>query len=173
MLGMPDTTDAAQTGMVNPLKVVAMVLLITLLSIVLLPFAVVYLVWSIYLRLRFHWIYAREGKFVLFVYSNSPNWKSYIESQVLPPIKDYAIVLNWSERSQWKDWESWPVQAFHHWGGSKEFNPLAVVYCGPTKIRTVRFFQAFRDFKHGDEASLRQAEAQLLELVTARAKTLP
>jgi hypothetical protein len=165
---MPETTKTARKRQANPLEIGFMLLLITLLT----PYMLAYLLHEFYLRLMFHRIWASQGRFVLFVYSNSPNWKNYIESHVLPPIRDYAIVLNWSERSQWKGRLSWPVQAFRHWGGSKDFNPLAIVYCGPTMIRTIRFFQALRAFKHGDEASLRQAEAQLMELVTARAGRL-
>ena len=102
-------------------------------------------------------------KFILFVYSDSPNWKSYIERNILPQIQDHAVILNWSERNQW-DKTSWPVQVFEHWGGQKNFNPLAVVFCGLTQVRVIRFYRAFLDFKHGKEALLRQAESQLLEL---------
>lgn len=164
--------DIAERKKANPIETVVMLLLIALLCIVFFPFILAYVVREIYLRFQFHRVYISQGKFVLFVYSDSPNWKSYIESKVLPPIKDYAIVLNWSERSKWKGKKSWPVQAFRHWGGSKEFNPLAIVFCGLTRVRTIRFYQAFRDFKHGKEAPLREAESQLSELVKARAKTL-
>jgi hypothetical protein len=50
-----------------------------------------------------------QKKYLLFVYSNSPNWKEYIETNILPVIADYAIVINWSERSHW-DWKKKPFE---------------------------------------------------------------
>jgi hypothetical protein len=88
---------------------------------------------------------------------------------MLPQIQDHAVILNWSERNQW-DKTSWPVQTFEHWSGQKDFNPLAVVFCGLTRVRVIRFYPAFLDFKHGKEGSLHKAESQLLEL--AKAKTI-
>ena len=165
--------DIAEQKKANLIETVVMLLLIALMCIVFFPVTLAYLVTEIYLRFQFQRVYTSQGKFVLFVYSDSPNWKSYIESQVLPSIKDHAIVLNWSERSRWKGKKSWPVRAFRHWGGRKEFNPLAIVFCGLTRVRTIRFYQAFRDFRHGKEGPLREAESQLSGLVKVRIETLP
>src|SRR5688500_18761799 len=44
------------------------------------------------------------GRRVLFVYSNSPIWKTHIETEVLPRLPATASVLNWSERSHWLFW---------------------------------------------------------------------
>jgi hypothetical protein len=67
-----------------------------------------------------------SGKRVLFVYSNSPVWQSYIENNILPRLPHGSVVLNWSERRRWR-WWSLSAAAFHFFGGSREFNPLAVV----------------------------------------------
>jgi hypothetical protein len=114
-------------------------------------------------------VYKIHGKFILLVYSDSPDWKSYIENNWLRIIRPYSIVLNWSERKNWNYW-SWPVQGFKHWGGGKNFNPMAIIFAGGFKIKVIRFFEAFKDYKHGKEEPLRTAETQLFELVKARLK---
>lgn len=140
-----------------------MLSLIALIYVALFPLLLLHIVRDISLRLKFRKVAVSQGKFILFVYSDSPNWKSYIERNILPQIQDHAVILNWSKRSQW-DNTSWPVQIFEHWGGRKDFNPLAVVFCSLTQVRVIRFYPAFRDFKHGKETLLRQAESQLLAL---------
>src|SRR5919106_1135488 len=42
-----------------------------------------------------------SGKRALFVYSDSPNWKPYLDRHVIPLIKDKVVLLNWSERNKW------------------------------------------------------------------------
>src|SRR5262245_55340752 len=44
------------------------------------------------------------GRRVLFVYSDSPQWKVHVETEVLPRLPSSAAVLNWSERSRWPRW---------------------------------------------------------------------
>lgn len=65
---------------------------------------------------RLHW--HPEKKHLLFVYSNSPNWKEYVEAHLLPKICPSAVVLNWSEKAQW-DLTRKPlaVRVFEHWAG--------------------------------------------------------
>jgi hypothetical protein len=158
---------AAKPARSNPVKTVSKLLLLGLFLVLLLPVLFPYFVYDYYLRFKFSRAYAKTGRFILFIYSNSPDWKLYIEAEILPVIQPYTQVLNWSERRTWKEW-SWPVQAFHHWGGTKDFNPLAIVYTGRSKVRVVRFYRAFKDFKHGKEGPLREAEAELFALVKAR-----
>ena len=129
------------------------------------------------LQVRLQWY--PKGKRLLFVYSNSPNWKDYIEANILPKINQHAIVINWSERSQW-NWKRKPleVQIFRHWAGvgrysfkgrvkwdGDEFNPIAITFVPWWKRRVFKFWQPFKDFKHGKERPLKQLEAQLFELL--------
>ena len=74
-------------------------------------------------------LWSPAGKRVLFVYSNSPVWQSYIENNILPRLPHGSVVLNWSERRRWR-WWSLSAAVFHFFGGSREFNPLAVVVRG-------------------------------------------
>lgn len=148
----------------NPLKTGLMLSLIALIYIIAIPFLIPGFLRGIYLRFKFHKVAVTEGKFIIFIYSNSPHWKPYIEEHILPKIQDQSILLNWSDRSRW-DRTSWNVQAFHHWGGDHDFNPLAIVYCNFFNVKVIRFYDAFLDLKHGNDIPLQKMEAQLLDLV--------
>ncbi len=106
-----------------------------------------------------------RGRNVLFVYSDSPNWHEYLAENVLPKIEQRCVVLNWSERSQWGCSPALAVRVFRFFGGDREFNPMAVVFRPLRTPKTVRFFQAFRDYKHGKPERLQKAEAELYRLV--------
>ena len=67
-----------------------------------------------------------HGRYVLFVYSDSPIWHDYIKEHILPRLGERAVILNWSQRSQWK--RTLAVMTFRYFGGSREFNPMAVVF---------------------------------------------
>lgn len=104
-----------------------------------------------------------RGRDVLFVYSDSPIWQDEIESRILPELGDRAVVLNWSERKRW----SWSVarRVFRHFGGDREFNPLAVVFHPFGRTHVFRFWQPFQDFKHGKPESLRRMKAELFRAI--------
>ena len=99
-----------------------------------------------------------RGRDILFVYSESPIWHDYVEVNILPLLGERGVVLNWSERKRW------PVSlsrlAFHHFGGRRHFNPLAVVFRPFRRTRTFRFWEPFREFKHGRPAALHALEQQ-------------
>jgi hypothetical protein len=63
---------------------------------------------------------------VLLVYSDSPIWQEYITTQVLPLVRERAVVLNWSVRKKWSR-SSLAFAVFHHFGGASDFNPLVVL----------------------------------------------
>src|SRR3954463_5742277 len=93
------------------------------LVIVLLPFVIVAAaVWfaaAIYLLLIVWTTWCPRGKYALVVYSDSPVWREYFETSVLPVIGDRAAVLNWSDRKQWAF--SLPVVLFRMFAGTREF----------------------------------------------------
>ena len=134
----------------------------------LLAWAAVYLLfillWGAVLRFWFWRAHASQGRFILFVYSESPNWQSYIEGNILPRIRDSAVVLNWSQRRNWSTECPWEARFFRRFSGDREFNPLALVFGRRGRITKIRFHQAFLDHKHGKTTSLERAEAQLYEL---------
>ena len=149
---------------------VLVIVLIIPVFIVIFPFMIPHIVTDISFRFKFREVAVSQGKFILFVYSDSPIWKSYIEHNILPQIQNHAVILNWSERSKW-DKTSWAVRAFQHWGGLKNFNPLGIVFCNLAKVRVIRFYGAFHDYKHGKIVSLQKVESQFFELIKAKVKT--
>jgi len=154
------------------------------------PLIIIILAWKEYssraLQRRFERKYGTEVRGIL-VYSNSPNWQAYIEERWLPRIGSRLFVLNWSERSRWKREHPLEASLFRSHLGDREFNPAAIIFVRsparatyrgwlkavrslepigmlapyPPRVAVVRFFKAFRDFKHGREESLRTAEATL------------
>jgi hypothetical protein len=104
----------------------------------------------------------RRGKNILLVYSSSHTWKAYFEERILPRVKEQAVVLNWSERSAWPKGFSLPVAAFRHFGGAREFNPLAVVFRPFHRTRIFRFWQPFKSQKHGRPQPLQKMEMDFL-----------
>jgi hypothetical protein len=121
--------------------------------------------WVRGLWLRFRWqrTYGRHGKRILVVYSESPIWHDYIHENWFPLLKDVAVILDWSERSKWRQPAPLEIKIFRHWGGQREFNPLAVLIPVRGKVRTIRFWQAFKDFKHGNSQALHEAETEMFE----------
>jgi hypothetical protein len=119
------------------------------------------------LRIWFWRAHASQGRFILFVYSESPNWQSYVEVNILPRIRDSAVVLNWSQRRDWSSQCPWEARFFRRFSGDREFNPLALVFGRRGRITKIRFHQAFLDHKHGRTALLEQAEARLYEVASA------
>ena len=115
--------------------------------------------WRAIRRFRAEW--GALGRDVLLVYSNSPNWQTHAEQSWLPRWGDRAVVLNWSDRRLWPR-HSPAVQLFRVCSGDREFNPLGIVVPpAGRKVHIVRFWQAFRDHKHGKLETLSRAEAEL------------
>jgi hypothetical protein len=138
-------------------------LLFAALLIVFSPFLILvillYLLWgaSLYLLIWLTW----RKELVLFVYSNSPTWKEYIETEILPHIRDRAVILNWSHRRTWRS--SLPVFAFRHFGGDRNFNPIGMVFRPFQRVKTYRFFEAFKEFKHGDAKRVEELQKSFFE----------
>jgi hypothetical protein len=135
--------------------------LITFLLICLSPILIVvvslYFLWGAILYVA---IWLTWGKqFVLFVYSDSPTWKDYIEREILPYVKDRAVISNWSERRNWRN--SLAVLAFKYFGGYRNFNPIGMVFRPFHFVKTYRFFEAFQEFKHGDVKKVEEIKNEL------------
>jgi hypothetical protein len=139
------------------------VVLILLLSPIILGLLLVYFVYAAALHAAIWAWWLPRGRDVLFVYSDSPVWQAHVEREILPHIERRAVVLNWSRRARW------PVTlatiAFHHFGGDRSFNPMAVVFRPARRARVFRFWQAFRDAKHGNTRPLRRMEDEFLALL--------
>jgi len=107
------------------------------------------------------WIcWCTRGTNLLLVYSDSPVWHDYIEENLIPRLPESTIVLNWSQRRTWR-WYSLPVMVLRYFGGTREFNPMIVAFRPFRWATTFRFFQAFKDYKHGKQQTLVSMERDL------------
>ena len=117
------------------------------------------------LKVRFWLRHGRKGKMILFVYSDSSNWKDYIETNILPRIEAHSIILNWSKRREWGSQMQLETKLFNQWAGAGEFVPVAVLLSLTGKIRTFRLWQPSENPKHGKGRVSREAEQALFEAV--------
>ena len=128
-----------------------------LLALALVP-AVLALVNAAVLRLSIWCWWRARGRDVLLVYSDSPYWRNYVEENFLPRLGERAVVLNWSQRKTWR----WSLArwAFYHFGGDREFNPLAVVFRPLRRTLVFRFWRPFRERQLGRADLLQQMERE-------------
>ena len=134
------------------------------------------------------------GKLGILVYSNSPNWQRYIEERWLPVYQHHFVVLNWSDRSNWDVRSRFEAKVFRRYTGPVEYNPVVILLghaepfatfrawvaairagepfgmLAPSapRARVIRFWKAFRDYKHGKPRALEKAEAELATAVSKR-----
>jgi hypothetical protein len=112
-------------------------------------------------------LWCRRGKDVLFVWSESPVWSDRIQARILPQLGHRGAVLNWSRRAQWSGRFSLARAAFRHFGGRREFNPLAVVFRPLRRARTFRFWRPYKQMKQGHPEVLERMEEALLDLLNS------
>jgi hypothetical protein len=99
------------------------------------------------------------------VYSNSPNWQQDVEHSILPVVRDRLVILNWSERKRWRNsLAAWCFRLVN-FGRQTGWNPMAIIFPRWRALRTVRFFDAYRDAKHGNDLELRKRKQELFELI--------
>ena len=131
-------------------------LIVPLAALGLLLFAANRLVLNALVRL----LWLPRGKDVLLIYSESPIWKDYIAHEIMPLVEKRAKLLNWSERKQWPRW-SLAVRLFHSYSGSRNFNPMLVLFKPWGKARFFRLLPAFEEWKHGNPGPLEQMRLDL------------
>ena len=114
------------------------------------------------LKVRFWLRYGRKGKSILFVYSDSSNWKDYIETKILPRIEAHSVILNWSKRREWELRMPFETKVFAQWAGSSEFTPTALVFTVTGKVKDIKPWDPSRPGKHGKEKISKESEQALL-----------
>ena len=117
------------------------------------------------LKVRFWLRHGRKGKRVLFVYSDSSNWKDYIETNILPCIEAHSTILNWSKRREWGSQMRLETKLFNQWAGPGEFVPVAILFSPMGKVRTFRLWQLSENPKQGKGRVSTEAEQALFETV--------
>ena len=103
--------------------------------------------------------WSAQGKDLLIVYSNNPQSAPHVEQEWLPRWRDRAVVLNWSDRTQWP--ESPEVDLFRAVVGRKEHNPVIIVVPRTGAIKVLRYWRAFRERAQGKDETLRAMESRL------------
>jgi hypothetical protein len=145
----------------TPLKWAGVILLLPFL----IPVALLFGFWHIGKALVLHTLllifWVPRDHYVLFVYSNSPNWKEYCEREILPQLPDTAVVMNWSERATWPR-RDLSTRLFRAYAGQTEFNPLGIVYKPLKPLRIFRFWKPLRDAKHGKPQKLERLKSEFL-----------
>jgi hypothetical protein len=111
-------------------------------------------------------LWVPNGTDTLLVYSDSPIWHDYMTEQVLPLVKNRAIVLNWSERSTWQRWRL-TQQVFYSFGGRREFNPMVIIFRPIRRAQVFRFWSAFKDWKHGHAGHVEELTNRLRASLSA------
>ena len=143
----------------NPLLFLLMVAISPLIFLI----GLHHFLYKAWLNGRFRHKWQPQGKHILFVYSESPNWEAYIQESIAPVIEEKTVFLNWSQRSEWKTNKPLEAKILSRWGGGSEFNPMAILFLPHGKVKMIRFYQAFKEFKHGKPALLKQQESELFE----------
>lgn len=112
------------------------------------------------LRLGTVLVWRSSGIKGVLIYSDSPNWKAYIEEQWLGKLGGKMIVLNWSQRKRWRFSLASEMHGYYC-GWNQNYNPAAVIPRGLRQPLVFRFFYAFRDAKHGNREALERLEKRL------------
>jgi hypothetical protein len=142
------------------------VLMLILFSPLLLVVAICYGLYGLMLYIAIWSCWCLRGRYILLVYSNSPIWFDYIEKEIMPHLKDRAVILNWTERNRWK--KSIAVLAFRHFGGERAFNPMVTVFQPFHFAKVFRFFEPFQEYKHGQPAEVEKIKTELFDFLNIR-----
>ena len=134
------------------------ILLIALLPLVIIAI-VFWLISAVALLLTVWLTWWPRKRYALAVYSASPVWQDYFETQVLPRLGSRAVTLNWSERKRWRP--TLPVLLLRMFAGDRNFNPLVIVFEPFSWPRQFRFYEAFRAFKHGRPEEVEKLRQEL------------
>jgi hypothetical protein len=119
----------------------------------------------IYSGVWFFWI--SRGIRIMYVYSDSPLWEDHIKKEVLPKLPPNSIIMNWSERKIWKKLSLSSI-VFHYFGGRKAFNPMAILFIPFRRAKVYRFYDAFKEYKHGKPERLESMEREFFQKLVKR-----
>ena len=144
--------------------------LLVVLAPIWLPFLVIgapfYFIYSATLYILVWFFWCKSGSRIFLVYSRSPHWQTHIENSFLPKLPPSTIVLNWSDRNTWSRW-SLGIYVFHHFLGYYKHTPSIIVFRPLRRAKIFRFFEAFQEFKHGNNEPLHKLEDECLGLCNA------
>jgi hypothetical protein len=122
-----------------------------LLGLVIFKLLVLLAVWILWLP---------RGKDILIVYSRSPHWMEYFEAGLIPRLEYRAMTLNWSDRAKWTRF-ALSTLVFRAFRGETSFNPMVILFRPLRWPAQFRFYESFKQRKHGKHESLAELEAKL------------
>lgn len=149
--------------MASPLTVLQWLAIVIFVPLFVAALPLIALLWALdilHIHIKLLFFCAPHGQRALFVYSNSPNWQEYCEREILPALPENAVVLNWSGRATWG--HSFPTRLFKAYAGDWQFNPIGIVFRPFKRAAIFRFWQPFRDAKHGKPQKLERLKAEFL-----------
>jgi hypothetical protein len=119
------------------------------------------MVLEVWLKVRFWIRHGRKGRVVLFIYSDSSNWRDYIETKILPRLEGSALILNWSKRREWESSMRFETRLLDQWTGRGEFTPTAILFPRLGKVKVFRLWQLPGNPKEGKGKASKEAEQSL------------
>lgn len=144
---------------------------IAVLSLLAIPVALValplYILFRLMLRLAVELLVLGGRRRMLLVYSDSPVWQGRIEEEWLPRFGHQALVLNWTDVYAGVA-PTLAERALRMWAPPRNVQPVAILFPGPLRTRQLNFYDAFRDWRNGDESTLRRAEEELFAYAEGR-----
>ena len=124
------------------------------------------------LRFGFWLKWRSEKRTVLFIYSDHRHWKDYIESRILPRLGSHAVVLNRSQPGRWRG-HGLEARLWTHWGGPREYSPLAIVFAPHQPAQVFRFWTPFKALHYGRERPLLNVMEDLFAAVQSASVEAP
>ena len=161
-------SDSKQTKNGIEFGVIPAVLIFIVLSPLIIVALTFHILAGLLLNIAIWCCWCLRGRYVLFVYSDSPIWHDYVEDHILPRLGDRVVALNWSHRGRWR--RTLSVLAFRYFGGHRCFNPMALVFRPFRFARHFRFYEPFQELKHGKPEAVATMERELYCMVDQIAK---
>ena len=133
------------------------------------------------LRVKNEWL--PQGKITLFVYSDEPKWKKYVESEIIPKIHNCTVILDWSKRRQWVHEDDLATKLFRNfnWGqgwlwnrenkrriGGRALNHMAIVFKPWFKAKVFSFWKTWKDAEFGKNEAFDRMIREFLKLVSEK-----
>jgi hypothetical protein len=119
-----------------------------------LPYALVWSTW------------AGSGARVFATTSDSPVWNWHFSDTVLSRLPKDAVIVNWSERRLWRA-NSASARVFNHFLGTRAHTPAVVVFRPWSRAKVFRFYEAYKEHKHGDLAAVDRTASELFEYLAS------
>lgn len=106
-------------------------------------------------------LWVPRGIRFLVIYSDSAQWKTYFEGEVVPSLGGAARIINLSrEGGQKKRWHlDWLI--YRHCAGYQNRFPIVIGFSPFGIWKTIRFYDAYMQSKNGKLAALDKAKADL------------